>query len=334
MRARGAIRIAAVSTVACLALSTMPQAHAGRRRPVGRVFLPNPVVALQDQTLRDERDADLPAFMDAYRRVRLRNLNGSGYLRGIYARIVCTSNCALNRERRFLYDRSDKRFEQVMVYFALTKAQRYLRSLGFDDVNEGKQEAVIRAGMDNSFYDPKKDLLLFGYGGVDDAEDMDLIWHEYGHAILEDQVPGFGVGADAQMIGEGFGDYWAFTMSAPASKEYHPGCIADWDSVSYSGDDPHCLRRVDLDLTVADRSTPPNPHRDGQIWSRALYDIHEVLGRRTADRIVIQGQFAFTKSTTLEAAAQEIVATAEALHGIGSVEAGTVQDAFEARGIL
>ena len=84
------------------------------------------------------------------------------------------------------------------------------------------------------FYDPKKDLITFGNGGVDDAEDLEVIWHEYGHAIQDDQVPGFGATHDANAIGEGFGDYWAFTMSEPVSGGFDPACIADWDSISYT----------------------------------------------------------------------------------------------------
>jgi Zn-dependent metalloprotease len=49
---------------------------------------------------------------------------------------------------------------------------------------------------------------------VDDAEDADVIVHEYGHAIQADQVPGFGAGGDAGGMGEGFGDYLAGTISA------------------------------------------------------------------------------------------------------------------------
>src|SRR3712207_7035090 len=34
--------------------------------------------------------------------------------------------------------------------------------------------------------------VTFGNGGVDDAEDADIILHELGHAIHDNQVPGWG----------------------------------------------------------------------------------------------------------------------------------------------
>jgi hypothetical protein len=48
--------------------------------------------------------------------------------------------------------------------------------------------------------------IKYGSGAVDDAEDADVILHEYGHSIQDDQVPGFGAGHQAGSIGEGFGD--------------------------------------------------------------------------------------------------------------------------------
>jgi len=324
------LRIAAALVAASVPFALLPAVSAGtKERPSGLVFLPNPVVTLQDQGLEDQNDADYPALAGAYQVVRLRNLDHSGYLRGDWAD-VCGTTCAFSGRERYFYDRSETGFEQVMAYYAVTKAQRYLRSLGFTDVNDEPQTVKIRAGFDNSFFDTVKDELQFGKGGVDDAEDMEIIWHEYGHAIQVDQVPGFGESQDALAIGEGFADYWAYTMSAPVSGGYDPACIADWDAVSYAVGEPHCLRRVDLDLTMADRIG--ESHHDGQIWSRALYEIHQELGRTKADTIIITSHFGFAVDAPFEDAAQATVDAARALYGQN--EANVVADAFEARGIL
>lgn len=298
----------------------------------GRVFLPNPVVTLKDQTLTDQKDRDYAALQAAYRPVTLTNLDGSGYLRGDFADVCGTKNCAFSTDGTYLYGRSDTWFEQVMAYYAVTQAQLYIQSLGFDDINNEPQNMrVSQFGGDNSFYDPAKDTITLGKGGVDDGEDMEVIWHELGHAIQDDQVPGFGVGHDAGSIGEGFGDYWAFTMSEPVSGGYGTTCIADWDSISYTpGEDPHCLRRVDLDLTVADFDG--RIHHDGQVWSRALYDIHNALGRTTADTIILRAQFSFATNTSFEAAALATVAAAQEVASPGA--AAKVRKAFEDRGIL
>jgi hypothetical protein len=298
----------------------------------GKVFDPNPVVTLRDESLTDQKDADYAALQPAYRIVTLVKLDGSGFLRGDYADVCGTKSCASSSDGTYRFGRDHTWFEQVMSYYAVTQAQLYIQSLGFMNVNNEPQ--VVRAdqfGGDNSFYDPKKDTITVGKGGVDDGEDLEVIWHEYGHAIHDDQVPGFGVTHDANSIGEGFGDYWAFTMSEPVSGGFDPACIADWDSVSYTVGDPvHCLRRVDLDLTVDDQTGAI--HHDGQIWSRALYDIHNALGRQTADRIILQAQFDFGVDPSFAEAAQATVDAARSI--AGPAAAVRVRRAFADRGIL
>jgi hypothetical protein len=49
-----------------------------------------------------------------------------------------------------------------------------------------------RYGGDNSFFRDDKANITLGKGGVDDAEDAEVIVHEYGHSVQDSQVPGFG----------------------------------------------------------------------------------------------------------------------------------------------
>jgi Zn-dependent metalloprotease len=231
----------------------------------------------------------------------------------------------------FDYQRGNPWFEQVMSYYDVTGAERYIQSLGFADVNNEPQNiSVDTYSGDNSFYIPGKDQIVFGKGGVDDAEDAEVIWHEYGHAIQDAEVPGFGAGHDAGSIGEGFGDYWAVTMSQPVSDGFHLPCVMDWDSTSYTRTVPHCLRRTDTNLTVNDENG--EVHHDGQIWSRGLWDIHRALGREETDTIILEGQFSFAPNTSFTAAATVLVSTAKRLYG--SEASGVVRKAFERRGIL
>jgi Zn-dependent metalloprotease len=73
-------------------------------------------------------------------------------------------------------------------------------------------------------------------------------------------------------------------------------------------------------------------HHDGQIWSRALWDIRQSLGNVKADTIILEAQFDFAADTTMPAAAAATVAAADRLYGASA--ANRVRTAFEARGIL
>ncbi len=70
---------------------------------------------------------------------------------------------------------------------------------------------------------------------MDDAQDGDVISHEYGHAIQDSQVPGFGVTTEGGTIGEGFGDYWQAAMSAnEGNADVFNTCFAEWDTSAVS----------------------------------------------------------------------------------------------------
>ena len=302
----------------------------------GQVFDPNAVVTLQNQSLTDQNDANYTAIQSAYRTRTLTNLDGSGFLRGPFVDVTGINvqgqgDRAFSATNQFIYDRSNARFEEVEAYFSINAAQTYIQSLGFTNINNEPQDVSANTfADDNSFYSPGGDRITLGRGGVDDGEDADVIWHEYGHAIQDAQVPGFGITPDAGAIGEGFGDYWAVTMSIPVNGGYQLPCVADWDSTSYDPSAPHCLRRTDSNLTVLMRIF--EVHWDGQIWSRALWDIHRNLGRTVADRIILEAQFSYSPATTFNQAASRTIATARLLYG--NAAANVVRNAFRARLII
>src|SRR5512143_3944525 len=331
------ISLAVLAVLASTALAAKP--GPGTSTGTGRVFFPNPVASLQNQSLTDQKDADYAALQPAYRIVTLTNLDGSGYLRGDWASIrSSTGPLAFSSDNTFLYNRHDDQFEQVMAYYWVTEAQKYIQSLGFGTtlrpINRESQDLRINQyGIDNSYSWDKHDVLRFGKGGVDDAEDAEVILHEYGHAMQDSQmVPfGFGGSVEAGSIGEGFGDYWAVTVSNVVAPTLDPACVADWDSVSYTSTVPHCLRRVDTNLHYPE-DLNGRVHHDGQIWSRALWDIRNALGHVKADTIILEAQFQFAPDTNMPDAAQATVNAAQSLYG--SAEANVVKTAFQARGIL
>ncbi|HEY6584795.1 MAG TPA: hypothetical protein VIZ29_08105, partial [Gaiellaceae bacterium] len=237
---RTLLTAAFAALVSTVLVAAAVAAHTGNGQTVGTgtVFLPNPVADLQNQTLTDQKDADYPALADAYHGVTLTNLDGSGFLRGAYANILSeTGNPAFSPTNDFNYRRDDDRFEQVMAYYWITEAQLYIQRLGFGTtlrpINKESQDVRIgQLGYDNSFSTDTKDELRFGKGGVDDAEDAEVILHELGHAIQDSQQTPFGFGftVESGSIGEGFADYWAVTVSNVIAPTPDPACVADWDS--------------------------------------------------------------------------------------------------------
>jgi hypothetical protein len=333
-----ALAMVGLGAVAVTTVAVAAKPGSGTATGSGTVFLPNPVADLQNQSLTDQKDADYPALAPAYHRVALTNLDRSGYLRGDWVTIVSeTGDPAYSPTNEFHYRRNDDRFEQVMAYYWITETQKYVQSLGFGvwrrPINKESQAVRINQwGADNSFSSDKKDLLRFGKGGVDDAEDAEVIVHEYGHAMQDSQQTphGYGFSTEALSQAEGFADYWAVTVSNVIAPTPDAPCEADWDSVSYTTIVPHCLRRVDLNLHYPE-DLNGRVHHDGQIWSRALWDMRRALGNVTADTIILEAQFDMP-DPTMPQLAQHTVAVARRLYG--SRAESIVRRAFADRGIL
>jgi hypothetical protein len=124
------ITLATGTATSAMAASPSPGGSTG----TGSVFVPNPVQSLGDESLTDQKDADAAVPAAAYHDVTLTNLDGSGNLRGDYAAVVSeTGNPAFSPTNTFRYTRHQDEFEQVMSYYWVTEAQKYIHSLGFGE---------------------------------------------------------------------------------------------------------------------------------------------------------------------------------------------------------
>ena len=93
---------------------------------------------------------------------------------------------------------------------------------------------------------------------------------------------------------------------------------------------PHCLRRTDTGKTTDD--IDGEVHDDGEIWSNALWDINQALGRNKANQLILEAQFDFTPKISFAKAANRTVAVAQRM--FGTAAANQVTAAFHARKIL
>lgn len=331
-------------------------------RSTAQVFHPNPVVTLNDPTLQDRNDAALAVPPSAYAIVTLQDVAPFGPLRGPHATLVDRQppNIAPpDGAASLVFDREQDGFEDVNAYFHVDVSQRYLQSLGY----VGRKAIVPYAieidahalsGGDNSLFLPSAaragyGTLFFGEGGTDDAEDADLVVHEYTHAILEWIAPGTFGGSfpsQARALAEGYGDYWAWSahVDERLASGRDPYCFADWDARCWE-DTPDqrcayppgsdCLRRLDSTKTMSDYQTTDRPgveHENGAIWASALREIRESLGREMTDRLVIESLFEMPPQPTFAAAARRLLIADGILHG--GANTAVLCAAMNARGIL
>ncbi|MCA1727690.1 MAG: M36 family metallopeptidase [Actinobacteria bacterium] len=222
-----------------------------RRTYDGRasVFDPNPVVTLRDPSLREpgvdfqgvDTDLDSRALDRALVSLPIKGYEPSQLLLGRLVGPWVDARAALPLQGpEFHYTRSAPQFEATMSYAHMDRLQRFFQGMGFRGqagVNAESQLIIAFPvqGFDNSFYQPGNDLMLVGAGGVDDGEDAEVIVHEYGHAVHDAQVPGWGEEHEGGSMGEGWGDFLAGAFYAGRiSGGFQDECIMDWDATSYS----------------------------------------------------------------------------------------------------
>ena len=327
----------------------------------GRVFDANPVAKLNDPSLQDGNNAASAVPAGAYSTVELQGLAGSGPLIGpnvAISDLESPSPAPADASQSLLFDRSDPRFEEVNAYFQLDRSQRYLQSLGYVGTRQIIPYALpvdVHAanGTDNSYYLPGalagRGALYFGDGGTDDAEDSDIMLHEYGHAIEDWIAPltfAGTISSESRALGEGFGDYWSFSSNyeATVASGRDPYCIGDWDARCANDDSSercgypagaNCLRRTDSTKTMRDYSasdTPGTEHRNGEIWSSALREIFVAIGKRTTDTLVLEAHFGVPPNPTFAVMARRMLEADRLLYG--GRDASTICASMALRGIL
>jgi Zn-dependent metalloprotease len=297
----------------------------------GQVFKDNAVVATQNNNLVDGNDAASAVPSTAYSTVALQGLTGNNRLDGQFASGSASKTRAVGTGNSFIFLRNNNAFSETMAYFHIDLAERYIQSLGFTTVNNRQQVfSVDRSKVDNSSYSPSTRNITYGTGGVDDAEDGEVIVHEYGHSVQDNQVPGFGAAEEGGAMGEGFGDYFAATVNASLTGEFQIACIAEWDATFYAAGVPHCLRRLD--------STKHYPgdkdgevHDDGEMWSASLFQIRTAFGAVRADQLILQAHFLLSTRANFSDGSNALVTAAINL-GFTAAEVTSLRTLLRNRG--
>lgn len=209
----------------------------------------------------------------------------------------------------FNFDRNADAFEAVNTYYHIDAMMRYLNvTLGltlmpYQYTGGVRFDPSGLNGADNSYYLSGSGRLSFGEGGVDDAEDADVIIHELGHG-LHDWVTAGGL-SQVNGLSEGVGDYNAGSYSRskgywlPAQAAYN--WMFNWD-----GHNPFWAGRILNYTAVYPAGLTSAIHTDGQIWATANMKIWDDIGREKSDRVFWRGLATTNSSTNQNDAANAV----------------------------
>jgi Zn-dependent metalloprotease len=210
---------------------------------------------------------------------------------------------------QFLYNRFDDAFEAANTYYHIDFYMRYLNTTLGLTIEPHQYPGGVQYdphgfnGADNSSYSSGTGRLQFGEGGVDDAEDSDVIHHELGHG-LHDWVTG-GSLSQVNGLSEGTGDYAAQSYNrsidswTPADPQYN--WVFRWD-----GHNPFWPGRITNYTAVWPGGLTGQIHTDGQIWATCMMKVWDDLGQADTDTAFWEG-LAMTNSSTNQSQAANAV---------------------------
>lgn len=294
----------------CEDAPTLPLMPATAASGTGSVFDPDPLstagVAYGGAYVdgNDATNASLQAEISTETLLDITLNAGTYSLVGPYASILEFENpnrgTFAQASPNFIFNRNQDGFEGSHTYFHIDKSMRYINTtlgislMPFQYAGGVRFDPHGLNGADNSHYLGGNGRLAFGEGGVDDAEDTDVVLHELGHG-LHDWATG-GSLSQVNGLSEGSGDYWCQSYSrsvavwTPADAAYHY-------TFSWDGHNPFWNGRITNYGATYPGGLVGQIHTDGQIWATCLMKIYDAIGRTKTDMAFLEGMM-LTNSTT------------------------------------
>jgi hypothetical protein len=303
------------------------------------VFMPDPLTSAQTVYGGKYQDFDDSAVyaLDFQRvpvDIRVKYENGKFTLDGPYAYLrdvqKPTTPETYSTIPLFNFSRHDPGFEDVNAFYHIHVFQKYIQSLGFMLGNIPlKVDAHAEGGDDQSEFDffDKNDLkLLYGTGGVDDAEDADVIVHEYGHFLSYMAAGDNAYGSERLALEEGLCDYFACSYSKALSK-YRWERLYSWD-----GNNQYWPGRSCVTVKQYPADLKGNRWADGEFWAGTLMEIQEELGRAMTDKLMLATLYSFGKNISMSTAAMLFIQADSILNG--GANYAVIKSKFVNHGIL
>lgn len=283
---------------------------------MGRVFMPNPCTAANvdyGDLFVDSADAHQAIFETLMDTVVLKDItwdeNDAVFrLSGPYVELQSIKTGspapATSADGTFYFRRDSSSFEDVMVYYHIDRFQRYVQSLGYLNLqNEPIAADAHGFTSDVSAFVPNNgnSYLLFGTGNVDDAEDADVIVHEYIHVLSYAAAPETNSGRERRGLDEGLADYFAAAYSYDITPDkWH--LIFNWDGHNEFWDG-----RI---ANTSETYPPANSlsiYAYGEIWSSALMKMRLEAGASVMDQLALESMYDFIPGMTLYQAGRSLI---------------------------
>jgi hypothetical protein len=305
-----------------------------------KVFLPDPLTTaakVYGGTNADNSDATAAWLDNARVEVTIPATYDSAtnlfILKNKYAQIVEKAFPAVapitQNTNTFYFDRSASGFEDCNALFHISRFHKYFDSLGYNTILPMVTDidAHGNLGDDNStFYSTGGvPFLDMGEGGVDDAEDADVLVHEYSHGISWSANGGNSNTDERDGLDEGQADYFATSYSKQID-------TFGWTRVfSWDGHNEFWAGRTATTTMNITTARTLSIYDVGEVWNTCMMKIWDQIGAAKTDKLMLQSLFSWSANMTTEQAAAYVL-QADSLQN-GGVNKYIICDVFRSRGI-
>jgi hypothetical protein len=232
----------------------------------------------------------------------------------------------------FLFTRDEGGFEDMNVLYHINQQYLHLQNLGFT-AYPGYQIRIDphgANGQDNSFFSfgtGSTGTIEFGEGGVDDAEDADVIVHEYNHALQRAFTGTAWSSVERGTIEEALADYFCVSYSRSIDP-FNSDRVFGWDGHNeyWSG------REGKSNKNYQNLSFSGNIYTHTDLFVAALSEIYDSLGRNTADQVIWEAMFSLNPNTSMPQFAIHSLNADQNLNGGANYSA--IKTAYVRYGIL
>ncbi len=232
----------------------------------------------------------------------------------------------------FNYTRDKDQFEDVNVVYHITQHRKHIQSLGYPKLPSYQVhvDAHALSGSDQSFFATSvfPYRLYFGEGGVDDAEDADVILHEFSHAVVYEAAPNGSKNTERKCIEEAICDYFAASYSREVSN-FGANDVFNWDGHNefWPG------RSVSTTKLYAQASFKNgNYYAHTDLMASSLNELYRRLGRSAADQLVLEACYLLTSSTAMPDFGKYVLISDSLLNGAANIR--DISESFVLHGIL
>jgi uncharacterized protein (TIGR03437 family) len=252
-------------------------------------------------------------------------------LRGEVAQNTVVQFSEADGQGNFLYSTEDVRFDEAQLYWGIDRAHQRFRALGFTGLDRPVEGVVYfpDAFKGGPYFNPAsfsgRGGIFFAPSGPRDIDltwDVDVIYHEYTHAVVN-AVVGDEQSLEFGALNEGYGDYFSNSFqNDPNTGEF--GVQAFLPGLPYL--------RTSENNTKYPRDYVTEVHSGSLIWSGALWDLRKRMGSERADPIALGALLGMRGTAGYFVAAVSAASAARALYG--DAARNQVIDTMAERGIL